>query len=180
VGAQMKASGIVNTRKLLRELGTAAETAVLEQLAPDDAKIYRETMPINWVPVESVTRILVAAAPVVCAEHPQPIHELGRRLANIELTGLYKVLIRMTTVDFMISQAAKIWGTYHQQGEALALKSSEHEAVFTVKNYPELPERYREMLCGYLQGMVELTGAKLIRVKRDDQPAEWRWIVSYT
>ncbi len=47
-------------------------------------------------------------------------------------------------------------------------------------DYPELPERMRETIVGWLGQAVELTGAQNVAVvKSDTDPERWTWTVTW-
>ena len=47
---------------------------------------------------------------------------------------------------------------------------------FIVKEYPSLPQSFREYLNGYINGVLELAGINDANVTRDDSdPMAWRW-----
>lgn len=49
-----------------------------------------------------------------------------------------------------------------------------------VTNSPGMLETWRELLCGYIQGILEQTGSRNVQVNRDQaDEAMWRWTVTW-
>jgi len=76
-----------------------------------------------------------------------------------------------------MSQASRLWRTYHDTGDASASDGpGRNELTFTVAAFPELPADMRQVLSGYLMGLGELTGARKVAVRLDESdPAAWKW-----
>lgn len=177
--ALSKASGIVFARTLLHAKGGAAEQTLLSQLTSQEVTWYQNALPVTQLPVEVLEKIICLAAPLL---YPQPdrnasLRAFGRAGAINNLNGVYKILLRLTTPDFAIKQAARLWSTYFNQGQARAYKDGNKRIVFEVSGFPELPALLRQMLAGYIQGAAEMTGIRNAQVAlHEDNPQQWRWI----
>ena len=118
----------------------------------------------SWLPVEDVSRYFDVAAPLLFPGHPTPLRELGRVGAQHHLRGIYRVLVRVTTVTFVAEQAATIWATYHRAGRASCDRGTDpNQVLLMVEDHPTLPTRFLEYLSGYLIGTAELTGARDVK-----------------
>lgn len=176
-----KGTGAVFVRSLLRSRGSEIETRLLRKLSPDDAERYLRTLAFDWIPIASITRIFEAAAPLAFPGNADAMRLLGREMARDHLRGIYRFLLRVTTVAFVMTQTARLWSTYHRKGAAYLAGSPDQKMVtLIVTDYPELPERFRECLCGYIVGTLETVGVKEIRVyKLGDTSSQWAWRISW-
>jgi hypothetical protein len=175
-----KGIGIVFVRTLVRSKGPSAEATVLSALAPPDRDIYERTIATDWVAIEVATQVFQCAAPLLYAYQPNAIRRLGRELAHNNLRGAYKFIARVLTIPFLLGQAATFWQTYHRHGKGRIDRREEKGVDFVVEGYPRLPERFRECMCGWIVGAVELTGNDSVVVsKSDDAPSAWRWQVRW-
>jgi len=173
-----KGAGVLFVRKLLRERGAKAEARFLDGLEPEERELFMKTTASSWVPVETMTRYQDLAAALLYPGQSSGLRDLGRAMAADHLTGLYQALARLTTVPFLMSQTARLWSTYHRQGRASTRQGEgANHVIFTVEGYPTLPEHFRECLSGYVHGMLELVGARDIRVLRASgaSPEAWTW-----
>jgi hypothetical protein len=178
--ALIKAAGLIHTRSLLRAKGGAAERAVLSQLTPQEITVYQDALPITQLSIELATKVAALSAPLLFpAQTPSDaIQSLGRVNALNDLKGIYKVLLRFTTTEFAVKQAARLWSTYHNQGQARSFPDGEKRIIFEVTGYPDLPAPFRHLLAGYIIGMAEMTGIRQARISLEDgNPQQWRWVV---
>lgn len=77
-------------------------------------------------------------------------------------------------------KTASLWRSFHDPGSAIATREAERRIRFEVTDYPELPERMRETIVGWLGQAVELTGAQNVAVvKSDTDPERWTWTVTW-
>jgi len=174
--AKTKGNLIIFLKKCLRERGKEAEDKFIQKLDPDVLEVYRTTLMFFWVPVEKMAKIIEAAAP-----DPKAIMKLGREFGRNNLTTVYRVLLRFTTIPYLIEKAAKFWKLYHDKGNVKVLrKEEENTAVLLVKGYPDLPESLRKLSGGFILSSLEITNAKNIQIERDDRdPVSWKWKITW-
>lgn len=172
-----KGTGIAWLRESIAARGPEADQAMARALAPEEYRAYRTAMPISWVPETAATRIFKAACGVLFADAPAPLLEVGRGMAKANMTGIYSMLLKLATIPFIMSQASRLWRTYHDTGDASASDGpGRNQLTFAVAGFPELPADMRQVLSGYLMGLGELTGARNVRAELDESdPAAWRW-----
>lgn len=172
-----KGTGISWLRELITAKGPEADQAMARSLAPEEYRAYRTAMPISWVPEVAATRIFKAAGDILFAGAPSPLIEVGRGMAKANITGIYSMIIRLATIPFIMSQASRLWRTYHDTGDASASDGpGRNELTFAVAGFPGLPADMRQVLSGYLVGLGELTGASNVAVRLDEtDPVAWKW-----
>lgn len=176
-----KCTGVAWLRDLIEKKGPEAEQAMAKALSPDDYRSYRTAMPISWISEEAITRIFKAAGEILFSGSTSSLAEVGRGMAKANMTGIYQFMLRMTTIPFIMSQASRLWRTYHDTGEASASNGPGDNAVtFTVTGFPTIPADMLEVLRGYVTGLGELTGARNVRTSVDGtDPAAWKWVSTW-
>jgi hypothetical protein len=172
-----KGTGIAWLRESITAKGPEADQAMARSLAPEEYRAYRTAMPISWVPEVAATRIFKAAGDILFPGAPSPLIEVGRGMAKANMTGIYSMLLRLATIPFIMSQASRLWRTYHDTGEAsVAEEKGAKRLTMTVAGFPELPSDMRQVLRGYLIGLGELTGARNVTAELDEtDSAAWKW-----
>ena len=176
-----KGTGVVFMRSLFERHGRAVERQFLSKLTPQEVDIYKQTLEFHWIPIEVITRFFELAAPLLYPGDPTGLRRIGREMARDHLQGVYRIVLRVVTIEYIIEKAARLWRTYHQSGTTRMERSGPHLLYFVVLGYPELPSSFRECTCGYIAGVLELAGAKDIRVIRSNEnPNEWRWKLSWS
>jgi hypothetical protein len=165
---------------LVRAQGPEAEASLLVQLTAEEQKQYQQVVATDWIPIEFITRLFEAAAPVVYPGKQQGLRLIGRDLAIDNLRGVYRYVARILTVPFLLEQGATFWRTYHRHGTGHVERLEPKHVQFVVEGYPRLPERFRECMCGWIIGAVEVCGGKSAIVKQEgDDPEAWRWDVRW-
>lgn len=175
-----KGTGAVFVRSFVRSRGPEVEARLLAKLSPEDGERYLRTLEFDWIPIATITRIFEAAAPLTFPGNADAMRLLGREMARDHLRGVYRFLLRVTTVAFVMTQTARLWRTYHRKGVAqLAEYNAKNMITFVISDYPDLPERFRECLCGYIAGTMELVGVREIRVHKFGDSSQWQWRVAW-
>src|SRR5688572_16382124 len=119
--AGYKAVGVVFIRKQIRLAAPEVQLAVTNALTADELEKYQTCNATDWVPIELITKLSVTSAPLLYPSDPDPLKRVGKELAKDNLSGVYSFLVRLLTVPFLIQQTAKLWKTYHAQGEAKSM-----------------------------------------------------------
>jgi hypothetical protein len=176
-----KGTGINWLRDLIEAKGPQAEQALAKALSPEDFMAYRTAMPISWFPEEAATRIYLAAGNILFADKPDVRIEVGRGMAKANLNGIYKLLVPLATIPFLMKQSSRLWRTYHDTGvTAVEEFQGEKKIIFSVGSFPDLPPDMRQVLRGYIMGLSELVGVKNIRVALDESdPSSWKWTITW-
>jgi len=170
--AGYKGVGLVFVRSKLR--GSPHGPAVLGALSAEARGTFEAATATGWVPIEHACEVFEKAAPLLFPHTPIPLRELGRSLAQDNLGGVYRHIIRWLSVPFLLKQTAVLWRVYHNAGHA-TVTFSERSAELTLHDYPDLPERFRECMCGWISGAIEVCGGTNARVlKVDGPPHLWR------
>jgi hypothetical protein len=158
-----KGTNVVSVRRLLQAAGR--EQVVVAQLKPEDADLYHSTLAVAWVSIEFIARLFEAAAPALFPTEPHPIRQLGRTIATDNLTGIYRMLLRIVSIPFAIERAGSLWRTYNDTGDATITRFGTEERVrMTVSGYEAFPNATLEETSGYIEGVALLCGARSVDV----------------
>jgi hypothetical protein len=164
-----KGTEVASVRSLVRAAGK--EDALVARLGPEEVEAYRDTLAVAWVPVDFVARLFELAAAELYVGEARPLRQLGRAIARDNLTGIYRVMLRIVSVPFAIERAAALWHTYNDTG-AVKTERQGDRLLMTVSKYPAFPETALEECAGYTEGLMLMCGARNIDVKtsrpRDD------------
>lgn len=165
-GSSYKGASLVSLRQMLQL--AHLEERFLEALDAADRDDYRRVTATDWVPVALAGRLYAAAAPLLYPGQIGPVRLLGRDLARDHLRGIYRFVLRLVTVQFVLDQTGRLWRMYNGRGELLVERVHERTVRMVLVGYPDYPPVVRESLIGYIVGAIELTGAREVRVVTDD------------
>ncbi|HEX7665300.1 MAG TPA: DUF2378 family protein [Polyangiaceae bacterium] len=143
---------------------------------------FDSALATDWVPVGDMDRFMRTAAPLLYPGKVGALRLLGRDVAQDHLPTVYKILIRVASVQFVIEQAARIFKTYNSTGDAHTEKRPgvKNSVDLVITDYPEMNGPLRESGAGFIIGTLELVGAKDVRVIIDDaNPRRWVFHVTW-
>lgn len=176
-----KGISICFVRDLVSDQGPEALAQMLAGLDDDDAHVFRYTLATSWIDIHAGMRIIQRAAEVLYPDDPAAIQTIGFRMAQWHLTSVYRILLRVVTVQFALSQTANYWEAYHRKGRTI-LEKDDHsnKARLIIEKYPDLPDTFRILTDGYIQGIMDLAGARNGTVQRRVMGADrWGWDLSW-
>lgn len=169
--------GIVFARRTAR--ATGVESDLLRRLSVPVRDTFARANLAGWVPIEHATEIFEQAAPLMYKTSDNAIRELGRALARDNLGGPYKHFVRMMSVSFLMKQTALMWRAYHNAGRTIVESLESNVVQLRVFEYADLPERFRECMCGWIEQAVTMTGGKETYVSKSEGDAEHVWRVTW-
>jgi hypothetical protein len=176
---QVKAAAVVYIKQTLEKMKGNGEARLIHALSQQDAASYRAALPVTWLPVPTIQAIYEGAARILYPGSPTGLRQLGHDSARASYTGVYRMLLRLMTIPYLLEKAALLWKNHHSDGDVTVERISERSAAMVVRSYPTLADPIREVVAGYLAALLEFAGARNPQVKRDDRSTTWRWIVSW-
>jgi hypothetical protein len=179
--ALTKVATVIYIRELLLAKGEKTTDKFLETLSPEEKQCFQTLLPSTKLPIEQVARFAEQAVPLLFPDKSltQGLWELGYQNAKNDMKGMYRVLLKVATLEMVIKQAAVIWKTYHGQGKASVQRLPEKRFIFIVENYPEIPKKFLDVLTGYITGLANLAGVANVEVVCDDtNPNAWKWFIT--
>jgi hypothetical protein len=171
----VKASDIVIIREMFKgkenELNTMASS-----LTPEVFKTFQTVLTLNWVPLEVEAEIIQAASRLLFPNDPRPIYRLGYTVAGKQFTGIYKFFLRIPSIGFIIKNASATFNTLMDKGTCRVDEITSNSRMFVISDLPELTAIQREYICGVVSCILELGGAKNVKMdKIENNPNEWKW-----
>jgi|JI10StandDraft_1071094.scaffolds.fasta_scaffold124918_2 uncharacterized protein (TIGR02265 family) len=178
--ANYKGTGVVFMRERVGRAGPAIERLFLQQLTEEERETYLRTLEFHWVPIEVITRLFEVAAPLLHPGNPQGLRLLGKAMASDHLNGVYRIVMKVVSIDSIIEKSARLWHTYHRLGKTRVDRVGPKLLHFVVVEYPGLPENFQECMCGYISQVLELAGGTAVRVSHGAiGPGQWCWKLSW-
>lgn len=178
--ANVKATDIVIIRDMLKDMGNDRINSLASTLRPESFQIFKSALSLNWVPLEIEAEILEATSRIFFPNDPRPLFKLGYTVAGKQFTGVYKFFLRIPSVGFIIKNISTTYKTMNDKGSARVDDLTSHSGTFVISDLPEQAAVQREYICGVITCVLELAGAKNIKiVKIENNPTEWKWKISW-
>jgi hypothetical protein len=174
-----KGSSVVSIREMARK--NKIEQAMLEKLTPEEQKLFKNTMAITWITDSFEAKITHLYADIMLPGDPDNCLKVSNQMAKHQFQGIYKYFFRVLSVKLMLQKTATLWSTMNEEGTAMAIwNEHEKEISLIVKGCSEFCPDSRDIYSGYIQGVLELTGATNVRVEFVEDPAQLQWRIQWT
>lgn len=177
---QTKGSDVMVAMDMVEKAGEEKKMKFMSQLSEGTRKIAATLMSTSWISVKEGSEIFSAAADVLYPGDASALRRLGEAISNVQLNTVYKIFIRTASPESVAKKVCSIWKMYYDSGDSEIENFSVSGGVLVVRNFPELTPVQREVVAGYLKGLMQRTGVWDVKVQiKDQNPREWRWIISW-
>lgn len=178
---RIKGIGIEVLRRVIKSKGRDFETAYERQLNVEERYEYQRFAPLSWRPVRSQTKgsMIPLAADMIFPGDSLGLQRLGRLMAYDGFTHLLTRFLRYCNLKLLAKGVPIFWSMFFDKGKGEIQELGPDQFAFVVRDYPEFPAWMREYMCGYAQGVVELSGVTQFVVTKDEaDPLAWKWVVT--
>lgn len=151
-------------RYLTERFGKAAWPRVLSGLDADDRERLEDVVDSERYRFSLLLKVGRRAQELFGAQEPRLHEEMGRASADHGVSGLYKVLFRMGSPKFIISQAPQVWNSHFNSGEMRAVLAEKDRAVVELADFAEPAPEVCERVMGWLARCVELAGGDKVQI----------------
>jgi len=83
--------------------------------------------------------------------------EIGGYSADIALKGIYKIFVRISSPQFVLSRASNIFSTYYQPADIKVVESSDKKAVIQLDKFHVDEKLLMERIAGWIEHTLEIT-----------------------
>jgi hypothetical protein len=174
----LKGTDMIALRKIMREKSKEEELG--ELLTIEQQAAYQAILSTNWAPLEEQMIIYQAAANVLFPDDENPFEALGYALAQKTFTGLYRVFVRIPTLEFVLKRAAIVWTSFFSKGEATIVNLKKKQVDYVVTGIPELSQSMGYIVSGHCKVLAEITGRENVEVEFiDTNPEIWCWRLTW-
>ena len=177
---KVKASDLVGLRKhVAAKRGTTLDR-VRETLTPELRDILDMSLASSWVPDAELCAIYDGFCQVLLPGVAAPRVQLGRQMALMSYTGIYRVFLAVPSAAFVIRKAANVWASYHSTGTASMEDVGDERATLVVRGAACISPCMIDIIAGHILALAELTRAKDPVVVSDaSDPSALRWSVRW-
>lgn len=165
---QVKGSAIAPMPKFITEKhGESGCQRWLDALTPDAKQVYSgRIMANNWYPFKE---LMVEPTAKMCelfyGGNVRGATEAGRYSADIGLTGVYKIFVKVGSPDFIMKRASSIMAGYYTPSQLNVIESGPGKAVIHITQFPEPSTLVEARISGWMQRALEINGCKNVMVR---------------
>jgi hypothetical protein len=164
---QIKGSSLVATERFVKQrFGSDGYQRLLQVLPKPSREIYENPIiATQWYPInEGFYQPLEAICRLFFDGQPRGARETGNYSAREGLRGVYRIFVRIASVDFILKKTPSIFATYYQPGRMEVLESQARRVVLRMTGVDEPHPLLEERICGWLEGAAEVCGERNCRV----------------
>lgn len=158
-----KAAGFLSfVESTKASVGAAAFATILKEVPEATRKVVEHPpMPMTWLPISVFYDMIGVTTRVAFGGRPEGMFEIGRHQMQRDMTGIYKMFVRMASPQTVIAKAAAIYGTYTTNGTMSAKQIEPHIAEVTLDGVEQGMPGYWEYQRGTITGVLEQTAKDL-------------------
>jgi hypothetical protein len=171
--AMLKAAGVNSAVAVLATMVSKhAFAAWVKQLPPATVSlIERPRLSQSWVPLQEVNPLWTQSLTGLFDGDLQQLFELGRLQLRADMSGIYRVFMRVASPGFVADRASSIYGVYAQHCGALTVVDrAEGRLDIALTRRPLPSAAIYEYLRGSIAGALELTGVLNLKVEIVSEP----------
>jgi hypothetical protein len=137
----MAGTTVLGTRRVFEEMvGGDRVLRALGRLEAEERDTYASVGTLSWVPITIVDAVLFAVAAESGISHEKLLEESTRKTQERLLHTVYRVLMRLTTDEALISRTPTFYGKTYNTGKLTSTFPAPGEAVVTLTEWPMMPE----------------------------------------
>jgi hypothetical protein len=84
-------------------------------------------------------------------------NEIGRYSAEVALKGVYKIFVRVSSPQFVLSRASSIFGTYYQPSDIKVIESLDKKAILQLTKFHPNDRLIMNRIAGWIEKTLEIT-----------------------
>jgi len=168
----VKGAGVNSLIQVLRQMSNAERFAQFERHLPPQtaALIERPRLAQEWVPLEEAAGLYAAAVTHLFDGDMARLYEVGRQQMRKDLSGIYRVFMRVASPAFVAGRAGALFEVYGRDAGTLSVGARTDTSMeLILANRPFASPAYFEALRGSIAGTLELTGVRDLSVTIVDE-----------
>jgi hypothetical protein len=147
------------------EFGESAKEEWLESLDAETQHTFRYALATSWYPMELFWKNgMVACQRFAPGRLVEVMRKWGAHCANAQLTGIYRLLVRLGSPNMMLSSAPRMWGTFNSEGTISAPVNEKGRGIVKLEGLPLREPLFGENTAGWVEEAIRLSGVKRVTV----------------
>ncbi len=139
----------------------------IDALSPQDRDMVNDALGVSWYELDFLIRMLKHLESVFGDGTRSLIREFGQFEAKRDLTTTQRIFLKLAGANpaYVIEKAGTYWGNFCDWGSWSVERDDQGGATATLHGCPVNEGIYFAELQGYVKGLVELVGAKNVRIE---------------
>jgi len=165
---EIKGSAVKATPDFVREKHPQRFVEWLEILPPTSKTILdQQIYSTNWYNL--VDSVIVPTQKVADmffnGNYKEAALEIGRYSADVALKGVYKMFVRVSSPQFVLSRASNIFSAYYNPSEIKIVESKDKKCVLQFLKFQKKEELIMYRIAGWIEHTLEITLKSPLKVE---------------
>lgn len=149
------------TRKMLRDLaGDAAYERALARLTPEERETYVSMTAMTWLPVDLANDVVRLVAEESGMLEAKLFEDSTRRTQEALLGTVYRILMRLTTDEALISRTPQFYSRSFNVGKLSSTFPAPGEALVALTEWPTISDQQMRGLGYGIETTLRVAGRK--------------------
>lgn len=159
---RLKGVSWVSLREFIKERGgEGALGSVMTLLSEADREVWRAPiLTSSWVDYGPFIRAAFAVDRALGSGDGVLVRQAAVFSARRDLGGIYRMFVSLSSPQFAISRAAKLWRQYFDSGEMVVVAKSNTHVVLHLSDFSNMPDGHEVFLQAYMEELIRLSGGK--------------------
>jgi hypothetical protein len=161
---EIKGTAVKTTDSFMKEKYPELYLEWKKNLPEESKEFFRNIIQATkWYPLyDAVILPTETVAKVLGKSKEEAATELGVYSAEVALNGVYKIFIRISNPDFVISRATQVFATYYNPGSIEITEKNEYSIKAVLKDFQKQDALIMYRISGWMQGTLKATRRKEI------------------
>lgn len=154
----IKGAGMLGAMAYMEERGWLDDA--LYVLEPGERRMFEnEVLPALWYPLEPYQELLEALGETDASRSPDALFEIGRRVVDNSLNGIYRAFKRSGSVEWLLRKSPILWSLFFRGTDLDIVESGDGYGVARTKGDAPTTRRFCETVRGGIHEALSIGGA---------------------
>ncbi len=163
----IKGTAVISTEKFVKENHPDKYQDWLDSLPENSKNLFKDgILAGNWYPLNDAVIIPTKKIGEIFFNNniENAFYEVGVFSAKYALKGVYKIFVRVASVDFVLKRLTSIFSTYYSEGKIEIINRKKSGVKFYVTGFDKDDEIMITRLSGWAKGVFEVISNKNITI----------------
>jgi hypothetical protein len=159
---EIKGTAVIGTLNYIKNNYSSRYTEWFTALPAESQKIYDDIiMTGNWYPLKEAILDPTATAGKLFFDGniEKAAYEMGKESAFQALRGIYKIFVKIASVDFVLKRSKSVFSTYYSGGVIDIISRTPQKVDFAITGFKKGEELVFHRIAGWIDGIFSVVGS---------------------
>ncbi len=160
---EIKGTAVIGTLNYIKNNFGSRYNEWYAALPPRSQKYFDELILTgNWYPLKEAVLIPTEVAGKLFFDGniEKAAYEMGKDSAFQALKGIYKIFVKIASVDFVLRRSKTVFSTYYSGGLIDVLSRTDEKVEFVITGFKKEEELIFKRIAGWIEGIFTVIGSQ--------------------